>query len=483
MMIRSGARYVAVMPWQRELLRLSALTMEACWLVLWFMVLAPGVTLLPTTFSAIFVYCNMLAAFFLTRVPQILAIPNRIARWFVLAGLVGAILLALYVVIPQGVPSILAASFPPQKVPLIPDPVVIIALVILIWYRGINVATVVYTPARTGFSFRLGLLLLVGIALFNNARLQSDLITLMPLFFVVGLMASMLARQASLRTNREVQRASFGKQWIGFNGAISLTVVGVGFVVALLLAGYGMDGASNALKTILLAFGILISVIIAPLLVLLEAVTRWIMGHVTLHPPNIQNLQNQINQFMGQPTNQVDLRPYAAVFDVVRYVCIGVVVLSVVVVIFAMLRDREGNRMVEGEEREALERESLINSLGSSLRNALSGMFAGRDARQRVEDARTIRRLYARLIAEATALGYPRAIQQTPFEYQPQLAAAFPGFDAEIEGVTRAYVNVHYGELPDSPDEVTAVQNAVERMFASVEAAKVSKKSNRQVNV
>ena len=481
MMIRSAALSAPTMPWQRELLHLMALTMDACWLILWFMVLAPGAALLPTSVNAIFVYGNMLAALLLIRASQPLGISTRLLRWLVLGGLIAGIVLALYVVLPADGLSILASSFPPQKVPFVPGPAVVVALMILIWYRGIHVATALFTPARTGFGFRLGLLLMVGVALFSNERLQSDLITLLPLFFASGLMASMLARQASLRTNREVQRASFGRQWIGFNGGIALIVVGVGFVASLLLAGYGLEGASNALKTILLAFGILVSVIIAPLLLILESVIRWVLGHVTFHSRSLEDFQNQINQLMSRPVNQVDLRPYAAVFDVIRYVCIGAVVLSVVVVIFAMLRDREGNRMVEGEERENLEREGLIKTLGSSLLNALSGLFAGRDARQRLDDARTIRRLYARLIAQAAALGYPRETAQTPFEYQPQLVSAFPGFNAEIERVTRAYVNVHYGELPDSPDEVAAVQNAVERMIASVEAARSSNRRQKPV--
>jgi hypothetical protein len=34
--------------------------------------------------------------------------------------------------------------------------------------------------------------------------------------------------------------------------------------------------------------------------------------------------------------------------------------------------------------------------------------------------------------------------------------------------VTRAYVNAHYGELPDSPEALAAMQSAVDRMIASV---------------
>src|SRR5260370_4843563 len=100
MMMRATTRSTPALPWQRELLHLMALTMEACWLILWFMVLAPGAALLPTSSSAIFVYGNLLAALLVIRVSQSLGVPNRVLRWLVLGGLLVGILLALYVVLP-----------------------------------------------------------------------------------------------------------------------------------------------------------------------------------------------------------------------------------------------------------------------------------------------------------------------------------------------------------------------------------------------
>jgi hypothetical protein len=155
-------------------------------------------------------------------------------------------------------------------------------------------------------------------------------------------------------------------------------------------------------------------------------------------------------------------------------VCLGAVVLAVVAGLFTLLRNRTVSRATEGEERENLESDSLLDSLRSALRRGLDSLLnfpgalarfgAGRD----LIDALTIRRLYARLIARAAELGHPRARAQTPFEYQEQLKEAFPGFPTEIRLITQAYVNTHYGEVPETQDALSAVQSAVERMIASV---------------
>src|SRR5579859_8106602 len=128
MMLRSVAQPVAIMRWHRELLHLMVLILEGCWLTLWFMVLAPGATLRSTGLNAIFVFGNMLTALALIRIPQAFGVSTRVARLLVVAGLLAGIGLAVYVVLPIDSPSILTASFPPQKVPFIPGPAVAAAL-------------------------------------------------------------------------------------------------------------------------------------------------------------------------------------------------------------------------------------------------------------------------------------------------------------------------------------------------------------------
>jgi len=58
---------------------------------------------------------------------------------------------------------------------------------------------------------------------------------------------------------------------------------------------------------------------------------------------------------------------------------------------------------------------------------------------------RTVRRLYAGLLAWAAKRGLPRRIDQTPYEFLGVLRRALPHLEAELTGLTEAYVAVRYG--------------------------------------
>ena len=78
----------------------------------------------------------------------------------------------------------------------------------------------------------------------------------------------------------------------------------------------------------------------------------------------------------------------------------------------------------------------------------------------------TVRRVYARMIHEAAKRGYSRLPAQTPYDYIPQLVNAYPGADAEVHLVTDAYVAAHYGQVPDTEEELAQIRAAWERARA-----------------
>jgi hypothetical protein len=60
----------------------------------------------------------------------------------------------------------------------------------------------------------------------------------------------------------------------------------------------------------------------------------------------------------------------------------------------------------------------------------------------------------------AARRGYPRAIDETPYDYLPTLREAFPENQDEVEQITESYVAVHYGELPERREDLYAVRSA-----------------------
>jgi hypothetical protein len=483
MSIRSLSHVVAHSPlrWQRELLHLTIAAMEAVWCTAIFIAFSPGASQLATPIIAVFVFANLLISVSLVRFLTLRHVPYKILRWIVLAGLVVASAFNLFVFLPvEGRSSapLIIGSFSSRPQALVPPALLAVAVMIFLWYRGIRVGTTLITPVRASFGFRLGILVMILLCLIPNNRLQSDLISLLPLFFYMGLLAAALARAASLRLNRDAQRSSFGAGWLGFTGALGAIVSGTGFLIALLLAGFGVEGAARILRGIFGAIFVVFVVIVTPILYVLEWLLRPLAELIQSLALTVRQSQFQ-NQFAQIPdaSSSQNLRQLAILLDILKYLCLGLIILAVVAGLFMLLRNRATSMGSGGEDREDLENEGLMDGLRGLLRRglgklqntlgALAQFGVGRDLLQ----ALTIRRLYARLIVRATGLGFPRDPAQTPFEYQDKLRQAFPGFPSEVEMITQAYVNVHYGELPESREALSDVQNAVERMIASTDTA------------
>jgi hypothetical protein len=463
--------------WQRELLHLSALFMEMAWCIPLVVAFMPGARNMATPYLMLFVGTNMLAAMELVRIMNRRLIPYNVSRWIVLGALGIACVVVLVVMLPDtrfGIDnSALIFGNSPQAKPFVSPPLVVIAVVIFLWYRGLSTATALITPVRASFSFRLGILIMIVLSVIPATRLQDDLVSLLPLFFFAGLMTTTLARTASLKVNSDLRRSSFGARWVGFSGILGLIVSAVGFLLALFLAGFGVEGASQILRGIFSALALIFTTILAPVLYVLE----WLLRPFALALNEALQLLNRIqppqdlNQTNDLQRSAQAMQQMQMILDVLKYVCLGAIALAVVAVIFAVLRNRAMGEGRTAEEHERLESDSLLGSLGGALRRRLGelGKMVDQFGLSRaLIQAITIRRLYARLVAAATELGYPRDPARTPFEYQERLNTAFPGFKTESALVTRTYVNAHYGELPDSPETLTAMQNAVERMIASV---------------
>jgi hypothetical protein len=76
----------------------------------------------------------------------------------------------------------------------------------------------------------------------------------------------------------------------------------------------------------------------------------------------------------------------------------------------------------------------------------------------------SIRRIYTNLVRLATEGGYPRAEAQTPYEYLQTLYQALPGNKKDLDVITEAYVNAHYGQVPDTREELQRIRDCWERV-------------------
>jgi hypothetical protein len=80
--------------------------------------------------------------------------------------------------------------------------------------------------------------------------------------------------------------------------------------------------------------------------------------------------------------------------------------------------------------------------------------------------------VYGRLLGLASERGYPRLLNQTPYEHLPALEEAFPGLEAPIGLITNAYVAAHYGEVPETPADVDKVIGALDQVRESTQRSR-----------
>jgi hypothetical protein len=139
----------------------------------------------------------------------------------------------------------------------------------------------------------------------------------------------------------------------------------------------------------------------------------------------------------------------------------------VVIVLFAALL--LARRRLRGGLRSATETEA--SSLPADWRQLWRGLLRQgaqgmtnlanrwRGASARLAAAR-IRRIYTRLLRLSADLGRPRPLGATPLEFLAVLGEVFPAYGDNLALITAAYERVRYGDLPETPAEVEAVEAA-----------------------
>jgi hypothetical protein len=181
----------------------------------------------------------------------------------------------------------------------------------------------------------------------------------------------------------------------------------------------------------------------------------------------IQGLIQRISVAVGQPEI---LSMLARLLPYLRMIILwGILILIAAgVLLWVMMRlwkDRT-RKHLDGEEQSILEYGDIWRMLQAFFRqswgNLVEGVANAIDLRrrQRARAAARIRQIYAELLDLSEELGCVRAEAQTPLEFMPALEGSFMTVNVELETITSAYLRVRYGQLPESHQEVEAVEMA-----------------------
>ncbi|MCB9423355.1 MAG: DUF4129 domain-containing protein [Ardenticatenaceae bacterium] len=356
--------------------------------------------------------------------------------------------------------------------------VAVFFIVLIMWWRGLRLVNRQFDIQQVGFRLRLGIVVAPIAIWFSHVGLGWNITPFILLFFLAGLTAVSLIRVEQLEKNRSGQSASLGPRWISYIFAASLATVAVSGLLAVLISGESLMAAAGWLAPLVAAFYFggatvinTLTYLVQPLIILLSGLIDWLALW-------LQNLFiNTGIELNLQPT--VDFSNLAATPDATEVVTVvappnvNTRILAILLMVAAVLLVS----LVLGR----LFREASFASRDSEMIHR-SGQQPGDDLNfgqrllQRLgllrnwRTAASIRRIYQQMLAMAADIGYPRAESETPFEFLPTLAEIWPDNTADSQLITQAFVKVRYGELPETEEELAAIDAAWQRLRDAVPA-------------
>jgi len=289
------------------------------------------------------------------------------------------------------------------------------------------------------------------------------------LFLGAGMIALVAARMAALERKRGGRQGAFDRRWLLAVTGLTVLLVGLATFVSSLLTGQ-VNRISAILRNIITAFFTLVSLPFTLLVYLLQPLID-----------AIQRLTKNAKPFqVAEPALPLVETPLAgeasskgsAIWPVIGQVLVWVVFLFAV---YLLLR-RLGSWYISQIQTLQDERQSLIDAGGlwkmllASLRgqfrraaDSLSGLPRfGR--RERLRAAARVRQIYVDLMDLSTDLGAPRPAASTPSEFLPVIQKVFLDTPQDLVTITQAYLRVRYGVLPETIQEIQAVETAWQRV-------------------
>jgi hypothetical protein len=345
--------------------------------------------------------------------------------------------------------------------------VVLFLLVLFLWWRGTVLAQRRLESRAVVLHFRVGVVMLAITTIVGGFILPWPPHQFVFVFFFVSLVGIALARAEEVGQQYGGSQSPFDFRWLAM-------VVAVGLVVLLLAAGVAT-----------LLTGENVSRLIAPALALEQFVVGILVYVISWVAYGVSHLflavfgefdWEQFGRLLVQNPPAVPTQSQASSFTVEQLararatgIVIGVLLALVLVALsLRRLRARAGRRRREARESvwEEVDLRLGLRDLWRQGRRRLDAAAAAlsRVSLNRFLAALTIRRIYAHLAALAAERGYPRALHETPYEYMPALAQAFPDSRDEVARITDAYIAVHYGEVPERSEEVAVVRAAWQRI-------------------
>lgn len=297
------------------------------------------------------------------------------------------------------------------------------------------------------------------------------------LFLFAGLVGLGSARLSTVGSLRGGSGVPFDRSLIAGLGGSAVGLILVSSMVAIM--------AKGPLASLIRRFlGGAVSVLAEAVFFVLRPVIRFIfnlMGSLfgvdggmlldeeALNPDTFGDV---IHQTMVELDEEIIPPTWAAdLGQIVKFSLIAVGLIILILLIYAGLQQwRARSKFSIRDDRESL---ITLADLPRMLQQALRERFRrviDRFQRLRPDERRyaaaRIRRIYAELMDLSQRLDMERPKALTPLEFLPSLKMLFESEDDALEHITRAYLKVRYGELPETRQQVDEIESAWQKIEA-----------------
>jgi len=460
-------------PWH-EITILALILMELSWIVPWYRSLTPA-TYAASTLRAFLVLAGLTLMTHLTvRLMNYLHLRVDLRR-VVLAGIfITAVMVSLKTLLYAGETiTLLDLINRPLEAfsdwtELIPNEFVVALTTLLVCWRGLALAQIYVEPSTVRRDFQTGIFMFLAFIFINTIVTGETPGQLLYVFFAAGLIAMSAARISVIGTLRGGTVNPFDRRWFFGMLVAAFSIVGVAaFISGVMSRG----GIANIGSIFLGLFALLMVAILSPLIFALQFLFSNVSGVSDFAQEVTRGLVEIRSTFSEVAGRLFDLLDRSGIFDWaprIKPILLWSIVLVVGLVILAglsrwLLKERQ-DRV---EERESLIVSGgwlalLLQALQNQLQRVTVGLASATRLRgsQRLMAAARIRRIYAELMGLSKDLGKPRNPAKTPLEFLPALNELFPSLETELAKITNAYLQVRYGELPETRQEVEDVEKA-----------------------
>jgi len=356
----------------------------------------------------------------------------------------------------------------------------VIAIVAYVWWRGLRLGQGRPTMSAVYYRFQAGLVgLIATLFLLSQADTRMDISPFIFGYFFCGLLAVAVVRLETMATGEK--RTSLGGYWLSVFLVVTITVLGLGGLAAALFSYNTFQAVIAAfLKILVPIYELLARIILAIAYVLFMIIyffLSWLLpgSPTATPPPTPAPTPDFLTEWQKQEAKLLNLPP--ALLTFLKAV---VVIAILALILFLLMRTLRRRRVLGAGGVEEI-RESIWSSaeflrgLRRLWQRLLDRLFGRRpvarpsylsllEKGEAYRASLSIRQIYARLLAWAAQHGLPRRPEETPYEYLTDLRRALPEAAPELRTITEAYVQVRYGDLPASADELAAVRESWERV-------------------